>query len=241
MNNTKTIVRSNVFTVTNAAKGKYTFTITAPKDAYYNLQVHIPLFTDISNHWAENVISTFVQKGIVNGYANGEFQPDAAVTGEAFETMAVRALTEENPAGKRQWAKTFRWKVMDEKLSKDLGFQEFDFTAKSGFAWAQPYLDAAQNLGFTKDWDSKQLAQPLTRKDVALMLANIINLTKIEEVKSSSYTDIEQIPDKYKKAIDLVSKYAMFTGYPDGSFLPEKVVSRAESVKVLTGLVDYIK
>lgn len=230
----------SVFTVKSAVKGKYTFKINAPKDSYYNLQVHIPLFSDIASHWAENAINDFVQKGIVNGYANGQFQPDAAVNGEAFVKMAVLALTEENPSGKRQWAKSFRWKVTDQSLSQELGYQEFDFKAPSGVAWSKPYLEAAKQLGFTSDWTDEQLTNPLTRKDVALMLANIISLTKITEVKAASYSDISQLDLKYKKAIDLVSNFAIFTGYPDGTFLPNKIVSRAESVKVLSVMVDYL-
>ena len=97
-----------------------------------------------------------------------------SVTGEAFVTMAVRALTEENPAGKDS-GQNVPLESHGREVKQGSWFSRIRLHGKSGFAWAQPYLDAAQNLGFTKDWDSKQLAQPLTRKDVALMLANIIN------------------------------------------------------------------
>lgn len=43
-----------------------------------------PSFTDIEGHWAREVILSLAKEGIVSGYADGTFRPDAPITrGEA--------------------------------------------------------------------------------------------------------------------------------------------------------------
>ena len=231
----------NAYSVESAPKGTYTFKINAPKAAYYNLRVNIPLFKDIPNHWAQAAINAFVEKGIVAGYGDGRFGPDDSVTGEALVKMAVLTLTEDMPNGKRQWTKAFRWKVKDEAVSKEMGFQEFVFTAQKGEPWSKPYLAAAATIKMTANWQDKQLAGPFKRKDVALLLANVITMVQPADPKASTYQDTKNLPENYRKAIDLVSSFSIFSGYPDGSFKPESTVTRAEAVAVLSRLNDFMK
>lgn len=39
-----------------------------------------PMFSDIADHWAKDVILKYVDMGVINGYGNGTFQPDRVVT-----------------------------------------------------------------------------------------------------------------------------------------------------------------
>ncbi|CAM4046522.1 S-layer homology domain-containing protein [Paenibacillus alkaliterrae] len=232
---------TNAYSVKSAPKGKYTFKINAPKQAYYNLKVNVPLFSDIPNHWAQNSINTFVEKGIISGYGDGRFGPNDLVTGEALIKMAVLGLTEEQPNGKRQWMKTFRWKVANEEKSRELGFLEYSFIADKSVPWAKPYLTAAGDLGITTNWKDEGFAIPFKRKDVALLVANVMNMVKVSSLKPSMFQDTKSLPDQYQEAIDLVSNYSVFSGYPDGTFKPENQVSRAEAVIVLSRLIEFLK
>lgn len=229
----------NVFSVKPARKGKYTFTIQAPKQAYYNLSVNVPLFSDIPNHWAEDEINAFVRKGIVSGYGNGRFGPNEAVTGEAIVKMAVLALTEEMPSGKRGWLKTFRLRVADQELSREMGFQEYSFAAAAGDRWSEPYMAAAADLGITANWSEKELTAAFKREDIALLLANIVSMVETKS-KTAGFTDTKGLPLEYQQAIDLVSNYSIFSGYPDNTFKPEKEVTRAEAVIVLSKLAAFL-
>jgi hypothetical protein len=42
---------------------------------------------DIQNHWAGNAIQTWIDQGLVNGYPDGSFRPDANIT--RVEYMAL--------------------------------------------------------------------------------------------------------------------------------------------------------
>lgn len=49
-------------------------------------------FTDITNHWAKNSIETLANKGIISGYRDGTFKPDATLTRAEFATMLIKAF-----------------------------------------------------------------------------------------------------------------------------------------------------
>ena len=48
-------------------------------------------FTDIHSHWAQNDIIFLKELGIINGYADGSFQPDLTVSRAEFAAMVARA------------------------------------------------------------------------------------------------------------------------------------------------------
>jgi hypothetical protein len=231
---------SVTFAVNKPARGTYRFEITASQNGYYNLSVDVPLFSDIIGHWARTDISNFVHKGIVTGYGDGRFGPDDPVTGEALVKMMMLALTEEQPHGNRQWARLFRWKVLDEAIALEMGLQEYDFAQAVGDDWTTSYVAAADDLGILNSWDAADLKKPFARKDVALMIANVMSLVDNKKPAPKSYTDTSALSEKVQNAISKASSFAIFGGYSDGSFQPNKVVSRAESVKILSRLASYL-
>ncbi|OME78656.1 hypothetical protein BK120_23235 [Paenibacillus sp. FSL A5-0031] len=231
----------NSYSINSAAKGKYTFKINAPKQAYYNLRVNVPMFSDINNHWAQESINAFVEKGIIAGLGNGKFAPNEPITGEALVKMTVLALTQDQPNGKRIWKKEFRWKVINEDISKVMGYQEYSFSGNSTEHWSKPYLLAAGDLGIASNWSNEDLKKTFNRKDIALLLSNIMNLVKVNITNPISFNDTIKLSDNYKKAIELVSNYSVFAGYPDGSFKPENQVTRAEAVMVVSRLIGFLE
>ncbi|NBD23550.1 S-layer homology domain-containing protein [Paenibacillus glycinis] len=48
-------------------------------------------FSDIAGHWAETDIQKEIKSGIINGYADGTFKPDAMVTRAEFAVMLTSA------------------------------------------------------------------------------------------------------------------------------------------------------
>jgi len=49
-------------------------------------------FKDIGNHWAKQEIEFITDKGIMNGYPDGTFQPDKALTRAEYATMKAKEL-----------------------------------------------------------------------------------------------------------------------------------------------------
>ncbi|MEF2245913.1 S-layer homology domain-containing protein [Paenibacillus sp. IITD108] len=241
-----------IYVVNNASAGKYSFFIESEAAPYVGVTYHIPLFSDIANHWAEKQISQFVKSGIVSGVGNGNFAPDRAVTKEAFLKMLILTLSEEKQHGERQWIRSFRWKVIDEELRRELGLQQFSFINKDKQkVWATPFINAASLLGIELDLDQRMRESLLRRDEAAAMIAAVLELTdessdgripKVEFKKSKmDETILEQqvtLRD-YSKAIERVQRFSIISGYPDGSFKPERSVTRAEAVVILDRLQQY--
>ena len=54
-------------------------------------------FPDVdSTHWAAKQIEELTEKGVIVGYPDGSFKPDADVTRAEFATMAIKALGQEH-------------------------------------------------------------------------------------------------------------------------------------------------
>src|SRR5699024_6514134 len=52
----------------------------------------ISSFDDIENHWAKSNIEAMAAANVLEGYPNGKFLPEGAVTRAEFSKMIVRAL-----------------------------------------------------------------------------------------------------------------------------------------------------
>jgi murein DD-endopeptidase MepM/ murein hydrolase activator NlpD len=53
-------------------------------------------------------------------------------------------------------------------------------------------------------------------------------------LQSSTFSDISESSESFK-AINFLKKYGVITGYPDGTFQPDKVVTRVEALKFILG------
>jgi len=58
-------------------------------------------FTDIRGHWAENTIVEMVSRGILDGYPDGTFRPDAPVKVDQFIKMLILSYTDLHQNGER--------------------------------------------------------------------------------------------------------------------------------------------
>ena len=79
------------------------------------------------------------------------------------------------------------------------------------------------------------------KKKLLTFLILIIFLTSFTEVHAQSFTDIT---GELADPAGLLSSYGIIQGYPDGTFRPDKFVTRAEMAKIVTvtaGLSEYSK
>ena len=51
----------------------------------------MPALSDITDHWAETVILWLVSLGVVGGYEDGTYRPEAGITRQEFAKMVVLA------------------------------------------------------------------------------------------------------------------------------------------------------
>ncbi|MBO8171261.1 MAG: S-layer homology domain-containing protein [Bacillaceae bacterium] len=171
-------------------------------------------FNDVSSsHWALKHIVKMEAKGIVSGYG-GLFRPDDPVTEAEAVIMAVRALGLEEEA----------------KQSDDA----IPFEAPS---WAKGYIAVALDQGLIKESEKFEADQGASRAWVARLMVRMIGKeTEANTLinQTTSFTDDLLISQSYRGYINAAVQYELVKGNPDGSFQPNKTVTRSQMVTFLS-------
>lgn len=75
-------------------------------------------------------------------------------------------------------------------------------------------------------------------KKVLLMMIILIFVASFANIYAADFTDIKKDP-YLEEAIGVLSGYEIIQGYPDNSFKPDRIVTRAEMAKVVTVAAGY--
>lgn len=174
-------------------------------------------FSDLpQTHWAFTYIDSLWKSNNVSGYTDNTFRPDNTVTREEFVKMAVSAV----------------------------GF--YDRTAECNFGdvneehWAYRYISSACQKSIVNGINETTfgLGSPITREDVAVITARIIDLVNNTEVAkeqgiSTAFTDDSNISDYAKTSVKMLVNEGIISGFEDNSFKPKEYLTRAQSAKII--------
>ncbi|WHH58740.1 DVUA0089 family protein [Petroclostridium sp. X23] len=165
--------------------------------------------TDTDNHWAKEVISKWTDKGLVNGYSDGTFKPDKPISRAEFMTFVNKA---------------FGYKKI----------ADMNYTDAPKGAWYEDVISKAKAAGYISGYTDGTIRPDasITRQEAAVVIAKIKELESDPE-SASAFVDAAGMPDWSKGFIGAVAKAGYMKGYPDGSFKPEKNVTRAEAITAL--------
>ena len=177
-------------------------------------------FKDVPNgYWAKDQIDYFAQQGIVNGYTDGTFKPAAGVTREEFCKLLVATFKQplENPS-----TPSFS-----------------DVTAEH---WSYPYVEVCKDFltGYANPFGGLPTFHPTesaTREDIAVALVRMMGYTDKDASYSDDayyrFTDGDEISPNILPYVSIAYEKGLITGYQDGSFGPNRGISRAETVVLL--------
>ena len=197
-------------------KKKHAITITAVLAA--SMAMSVTAFgapTDIQGHWAQNTINKWVDKGDISGYPDGTFRPNNMITRAEFVVLV------NNAKGYTKSGYAYFSDVPSHYWGKN--------AIQTGVAAG--YISGDGNGIFRPN-------DPVTRQEAAAMISRILDL-KQNESRAYRYTDSYAISNWAKGVVGAVSEAGIMAGYPDGSFGPNKVLTRAEAVLALDKTVNY--
>ncbi|TYP78233.1 InlB B-repeat-containing protein [Paenibacillus methanolicus] len=172
---------------------------------------------DIGGHWAEASIRQALAGGIVSGYEDGTFKPNATVTRAEFAVMLVKALQPQ--AEEAQLAFT------------DVG--QIGVWAKAAVARAVK----AGILSGLPDGTFRPNAA-ISRAEMAVMVARALDLT-LETGTAAGFADERSIPAWAKGAAAALKQLGLMQGGPAGAFAPLGESTRAEAITVLLKAMAY--
>lgn len=184
-------------------------------------------FSDISAHWAKNVIAKMADSGVIRGVGNGKFLPDVQMKRSEFAVALHKA------AGI----------IMRYVKAPDIN--EFYTDVKNEDWFASPLYDLAV-LNIVDDRGEFRPDDLITREEMVHYLINAYNYklgTALEELdnKDSKFSDDKKIEPKFKKAVKKAVKLGFIRGRGNNKFVPKGITTRAEAIVVLERLMENLK
>lgn len=166
--------------------------------------------------WAAEDIAYWVNAGLLQGKADGLVHPEDVVTKAEFVTFVNR--------------------VFNNSLKSTQSFR--DVPADAWYASEISKAFAAKIL----EGDGEGIAGPedtMTREKAAVIISRAF-MVKGSENSSPNFIDDKQISSWAQKAVQALKKLGYVSGFPDGSFKPEKLLTRAEAIKMINNVMGTL-
>ena len=185
-------------------------------------------YSDVpENAWYTGYVNKISELKGFAGYEDNTFRPDNQITQEEFVKTVVALTvgeqpeaTGENTEPKRSWKNCWD-------------------------SWAQPYLNKAMEMGLIteEDTDFRYNGLPCTRGNMAKIATRAFEYLKEEDIADTStyaakLKDYSDIPDKFKSYVLQAYGKGIISGYDDGTFRDDGLLTRAEASSVLVRLID---
>ena len=170
---------------------------------------------DIGGHWAQSTITQWTSKGYISGYPDGTFKPDNSITRAEFVVLVNKAMG---------------YTKKGNAYFKDL----------SSSHWAYNEIMKGVSAGYISGDASGTFRpdDPVSRQEAAVMISKILDLGK-NPAAAAKFVDYRFIPAWSVGYVGSVTESGIMSGYPDGNFKADRVLTRAEAVVSLDGVSKY--
>lgn len=169
---------------------------------------------DYDNHWAKEAITKWSDYGVVAGYGDGVFKPNAQVTRAELAIFISRVFGLEATEGATSFA---------------------DVAADAWYAQDVAKVSAA---GIMQGAEGKFSPNGFaTRQEVAVTLVNAFRLTGSGEL---NFKDQDEIAAWAKEAVTALATNGYAKGQADNKFAPKSNITRAEVVQLLDNIVEQL-
>ncbi len=178
-------------------------------------------YSDVSaSHWAYKHVVKMNLRNVVAGYADATFKPDNAVTQLEAVLMAVRNMELDSELARINTSRTLPFTIPEwaEKQAKN----ELLLAIDKGLIIPEEKDFDASTLA-SRAWMTRLMVRMLGKDAEAALNVN----------NTSSFTDAATFPAWSKGYINTAVKYGLISGFPDGSFKPTQIVTRAQTVVLL--------
>jgi hypothetical protein len=182
-------------------------------------------YSDTKGYWGEDSIDKMSALGVIQGYADGTFQPDKPVTQQEAIVLVVRLLGLEEEAKKRA----------EEGVT--LPFRN----SASIASWAYGHVDVALELGLIEGSHVFQANRAASRMYVtALMVEGLdLELSDYESIEVG-FSDISSLSAEERLQLAVAVTEELANGYGNKKFHPNKPVTRGEMVAFLERMMDHL-
>lgn len=169
-------------------------------------------YTDISaDHWAKSYIDGLSGSKYISGYQDGTYKPDSYITRAEFAKILTNIFGVIDKSG-------------------------VTLTDVADSAWYADTMKIAVKAGYITGYSDGTVRPEanITRQEAAVMVYRAWGLSPEGNV---SFTDKNEIADWAANQIATLSAKNVIGGYSDGSFQPNKFITRAEVAKIISNAI----
>lgn len=177
--------------------------------------VNKSVFSDVKEEdWYYNTVTEMAQRGILSGYSDGSFRPNASITTAEFTSVIGRimGLSGSNDTVTNHWAAPILKSAMDK------GWYDYDENPPTGEMYDQPI--------------KRQLAVKIVMKAMAKRVQYDYN------VESAKIKDFSNLNGRYYDTTLGAYADGILTGDSSGMFRPEGSLTRAEACTIIKKAMD---
>lgn len=166
------------------------------------------IFDDVEDgYWAEQAIKYMKDKKWITGKAENIYKPEMPITRAEVATIICRVLNLEGES--------------ENKYSDTRGH------------WAEKYINAITKLEIVEGYETNEFNPDkyITRAEIAKILSKLAT----EKAAIEEYPNYKDVSKNYwaYEYIKILSEQQIINGYTDGTFKPQKEVTRAEIAKMI--------
>lgn len=182
-------------------------------------------FADLQGHWAKADIELLAAKLIVKGATEDGFMPDQSITRAEFAALLVRSLG-----------------IAEERMGRS------SFEDVPADAWFAGSIAAASSKGLVEGIDEKRFGpnEPITREQMALMIARALSLIGKQDDKAGQADALNRFADRSsvstwaQAAVSRAVHAGLMNGVVDDRFEPAERASRAQVAVMLKRMLQYV-
>lgn len=176
-----------------------------------------PIMNDIMNHWARSYVIGMASMEIIQGYPDETFRPDAGVTRAEFA------------------------KIITEAIDIDIETNQSNSFNDEIPNWAEPFINAAVKEGLFTGYPDGTFgpSRNITREEIASVLIRA-SAKEYEGKNTYNFIDTSSIAEWARPGVSAVVDLGIVTGYPDNTFRPKQLVTRAEACTMMWRVIYYL-
>ncbi|MEK3687002.1 S-layer homology domain-containing protein [Paenibacillus sp. FSL R10-2736] len=167
--------------------------------------------TDIHGSWASSQISRWLDKGLISGYVDHTFKPNASISRAEFASVVNKA---------------FGFKNESQEAFKDV----------SSDKWYYSEIGKAKSAGYISGFEDNTFRPEaaISRQEAAKMLYMLLQLKGSNDDSAiKAFNDYGVVPAWSKTYLNEIVSKGYINGYPDGTLRPLQTITRAEAVAIL--------
>ncbi|MEK5489680.1 S-layer homology domain-containing protein [Paenibacillus sp. FSL R7-0297] len=200
-----------------------TVSFTTDHFSSYAIMEYHKVFSDVSGSWSEQYINKLAAKHIITGIDENHYAPTWNVTRADFAVLAVRAMNLNNTAG-----------------APAVG----SFADVPQGAYYASSVEKAAELGFMEGSEGRfRPDDTITREEAAVVLSRLMKSGASAQSPASAagnavFADTGSISLWAKEAVSELQAKGLISGKGNNQFDPRGEVTRAETAKLLYGLLN---